>query len=71
MQEVSHSYNVWQNRNEIIQFTPELWFYDAFWLTSTNNLNFIAPEMHLMTSNWNLLNVISLSSTNILRKARG
>ena len=38
MQEVSHSHNVWQNRNEITQFTPELWFYDAFWLTSTNIL---------------------------------
>ena len=38
MQEVSHTDNVWQNRNEITQFTPELWFYDAFWLTSTNIL---------------------------------
>ena len=27
MQEVSHSYNVWQNRNEMT------WFYDTFWLT--------------------------------------
>ena len=37
-QEVSHSHNVWQYRNEITQFTPELCFYDAFWLTSTNIL---------------------------------
>ena len=41
MQEVSHSHNVWQNRNEITQFTPELWFYDAFWLTSTNILKLV------------------------------
>ena len=27
--------NVWQKRNEITRFTPKLWFYDAFWLTST------------------------------------
>ena len=39
MQENSHSDNVLQNRNEIFQFIPELWFYDAFWLTSTNILN--------------------------------
>ena len=38
MQEVSHSHNVWQNRNEITQFIPKLWLYDAFWLTSTNIL---------------------------------
>ena len=24
MQEVTHSHNVWQNRNEITQLTPEL-----------------------------------------------
>ena len=36
--EVSHSDNVWQNLNEIFQFTPELWFYDAFWPASTNIL---------------------------------
>ena len=30
MHEVSHWDNVWQNRNEITQFTHELWFYDAF-----------------------------------------
>ena len=41
VQEVSHSHNVWQNRNEITQFTPELWFYDAFWLTSTNILKLV------------------------------
>ena len=33
MQEVSHSHNVWQNSIEITQFTPEIWFYDAFWPT--------------------------------------
>ena len=38
MQEVGHTDNVWQNRNEIFQFTLELWFYGAFWLTSTNIL---------------------------------
>ena len=38
MQEVSHSHNVWQNLNEIIQFTPKLWLYDSLWLTSTNIL---------------------------------
>ena len=39
MQEVSHSHNVLQNQSEIIRFTPpELWFFDAFWLTSTNIL---------------------------------
>ena len=38
MQEVSHSHNVWQNESEITEFTPELWFYDTFWLTSTNIL---------------------------------
>ena len=36
MQEVSHGHIVWQNRNEIAQFTSKLWFYDTFWLTSTN-----------------------------------
>ena len=45
MQEVSHSHNVWQNRNEITQFTPELWFYDAFWLTSTNILKLVMQEV--------------------------
>ena len=38
MQEVSHSRNIWQNQNEITQFTPELWFSGAFWLTWTNIL---------------------------------
>ena len=38
MQEVSHSRNIWQNRNEITQFTPELWFSGAFWLTWTKIL---------------------------------
>ena len=32
MQEASHSRNIWQNRNEITQFTPKLRFYDFFWL---------------------------------------
>ena len=30
MQEVRHSNNIWQNWNEITQFTPELWVYDVF-----------------------------------------
>ena len=37
MQGVSH--NAWQNLNEITQFTPpQLWFFNAFWLTSINIL---------------------------------
>ena len=38
MQEVSHRDNIGQNRNEITQFTLEIWFYDAFWLTAINIL---------------------------------
>ena len=38
IEEVSHSNNVWQNQSEITQFTPKIWSYNAFWLTSTNIL---------------------------------
>ena len=38
MQEVSRKHNIWQNRDQIATFTVELWYYDVFWLTSTNVL---------------------------------